>query len=206
MATTKRQAKAQWHRAMKHEDTVEPIEYWGTLHISEDYDMTRFRKLLSRKSHIAFIGFIELSKRGIRPHFHFIFKNDPNKDEFRQLIKSCLRGQKFRLQIQKIRNKEAVFKYVTKSDNKYQGRSVFEINDFWHKSTTELKKPTKQEVRNNTLRMFITDELLIAYKTVGVITTKQMLQPRFLSWWKRVGRYCPKLAQQYDIAEWYTYP
>ncbi|WP_417848385.1 hypothetical protein [Thalassoglobus sp.] len=205
MATTKQQSATRWRRILFHQDKLTPITYWGTLHIHSDFDMQKFRDKLRRNSPCDFVGFIELSKRGKRPHFHFLFKGDPHKPTFRRHIKKSLGDQKFRLQIDKIRDVSDVIYYVTKP-TRYAGRSVFSVGKFFTEKTAELGKITPAEIRRKTMRMAALDTKFVLMVMYDIITTDQAFRPNCRNWWKRVGQDDPELDQRLEIALLDTWP
>lgn len=196
---------SRWRITLRHEHKNNPIKYWGTLHIGADFNMQRFRKQLSKLSNIPLMGIIEQASKTTVPHFHFLFHTNPNKQTFRAILVRCLEGQDIRLQIERIKTPEAIFKYVTKKDC-YKGRNAFTNGKFFSKKTETLRKLTSKEVRQWAEHLLSTDEKLAQMVVGQVINREQLKDACFLSWWQKAGgRFSEEVALALDNAGYNTW-
>ena len=181
------------------EHTVNPIRYWGTLHISRDYDMAKLRRGLSlaqgRGDIPPVFVKIERTKRAARSHFHFVWHDDPAKKILRSVLVKLLAEQDvpsraIRLSVGKIANVKAVFPYVAKASSNFasEKRTTFTVGGFFHKPTKDICRKTPKQIWNSKIDYIAHDPLTLDCILRGVVKRTDLANPRWLSYWKRVGR------------------
>jgi len=193
----------------KHQHFLTPFKTIAHLTITQDFNLTRFRRHLREKVKFPLYVKIELGKSG-RPHFHIIAKQNVTHDEFKQLFQSCLQGEKIDLRVDIIENDKQALNwcwYVTKQ-TEYEGRCEFVINNFWTKKPAELRIQTPAEKRKSLRHIVLTDDLLHEYYLHSIIPEETLSKPNFFSLWKYCLKDCPDLRHKYEydliLNEWDT--
>lgn len=200
-----------WNRIIQHQDDITPFAQWGTLHIGTSFDVARLRRRfheLNASGH-SFVSFLEQSRRGKRPHLHFLFKSRVSHDEFRQYAIDCLSRRKgkpplgiskrIRLQIKDIipHKRRGLFRYVTKATPRLQKKvrplasgmqTVFAVGDVWDKPTTELAKLTEKDIERKLVWNLMGDQELLMQIMNGDLTADEVRRPHFFYYWHR-GQY-----------------
>ncbi|MFH5803193.1 hypothetical protein [Alienimonas sp. DA493] len=193
----RRKAIRTW-RLLYKENRERPIRYWGTLHISCNFDLAKLRRGLSLahgKGEIpATFAKIEQTKRAVRPHLHLLWHDDPDKPKLRRTLVGLLEWQgvpsrRIRLSVQKIDNGEAVFRYVSKARTNCtdEKRTTFHVGKFFHKPTKEILKKTPREIWEAKIRHVMRDPVAFHCILTGAVSREEVANPRWVSYWKRVG-------------------
>ena len=181
------------------EHRINPIKCWGTLHVHQDYDLNLLRRGISdahRRGHLpaAFVK-IEKSRRGKRPHLHFLWHDVQNRKELRAVIAKLLARQgvasnRFRFSAEQIDETDKVFPYFCKATTNFasEARSVFSVGKFFHKPTKGILAKTPAQIWNSKIERIAHDPVAFYCVWQGIVTPEQVANPRWLSYWNRKGR------------------
>ena len=180
------------------ENRHRPIRYWGTLHVSSDFDIGRARRgltLAHRRGTIppTFVK-IEQSKRGVRPHFHFAWHDDPVHADLRRSLvevfgRQGVPGHRLRLSVSPIQSSVAVFRYLAKASQNHATvkRTTFTVGPFFHRPTKDLLKKTAKQIWESKVRHVMHDPVALHCIMAGIVSREELRDNRWLSYWKHVG-------------------
>jgi hypothetical protein len=194
-----KKSAARTARILFAEHRERPLRYWGTLHVAQDYDLSVLRRGLSQACRRDRIpptwSKIEQSRRGSRPHLHFLWHDALDKPLFRQVLAEVLGAQgvtsrRIRFQVQRIKNPVAVIRYCSKaSSNFYHGRrKTFTVGAFLHRPASELARRTPREIWRSKIGYIAADPYTLHRILDGTVRLEDVRRPRWLSFWRRVGR------------------
>ncbi|MBA2114065.1 hypothetical protein HOV93_12210 [Planctomycetes bacterium FF15] len=169
------------------------------MHVSVDFDLAMLRRELSRGAANGLVAplfsKVERSKRGKRSHLHFLWHDDPDKAKFRSVLvmllnKQGVESKSLRLSISRIKSKRAVFRYFSKSFSNFatEKRKTFTVGNFYTKPAKELASRTPKQIWDSKINHIAMDPLALEAIRNGLVDRKNLADPRWLSFWKRVGR------------------
>lgn len=208
MATTQAHSRQRRYRKLKHQHALTQFKTIAHLSILEDYGVKRFRRHLKDKITYPLYLKIEVGESG-RPHYHLISTSHIPKSTFRQLIHSCLQGEKFDLRVEKVEQRTIHSKlwYIAKPSN-YDGRCEASYCNFWTENTQALSKQTTSERRKTVSNMlrYGADDKLRSYVMLGVLDADMLDKAGFSALWRNCLRHDPKLEELHELLLLNTYP
>jgi len=209
MATTKRNAASDRASQLINQHALTPFRTKADISILDDYNFDRFRRHLKEKATFPIHVKIEQVDENSRIHFHITSTEEISPNTFKQLIKSCLQGERTDIKVEKFDESklEGYCNYIAKNTyyNTLKGKkSVFAINGFYTDNPTKLRRRSYTQRLKKLVNVILyqntaSAQRLREYYFSGVLKLEEMLKPAWLTRWGRFLKYNHELAQQYEL-------
>jgi hypothetical protein len=196
-------------RKLFNQHEITPFKTKADVSILEDFDFDHFREQIKEKAPCPLHIKIEQTSKHHRIHFHITATEDIPPNTFKQLIKSCLQGERTDIKVEKFDDKRAknYCEYIAKETyyNTLKNKQCeIALKKFYKKNPAELGKQTYKERLEKLVNVILyqntaSAQRLREYYFSGVLKLDEMLKPAWLTRWGRFLKYNHELAQQYEL-------